>query len=308
LRVEPGLRLGDICGGPFADEAHRPRRRQRPDPVTPLPVPQPTTQAARAQHQARRPSTLGLFRAGGEVGGLPAVGELQADMSRFLGRHVPVRGWLGVVEPGANPKLEPRLEGPYADDRHGDRFCPRQHQRAGRDGARKLGHRRIPRVTSRLVRVLEWHIVEEPHPPRLAAHRTGIKTTPASSGPASRSAELMPGLAALNVVRPRADALRALHVDPRRGPDVNWHLSGSPGKPIAQSGAVQNVQGVSRINQGRSRSRIKDQVRLGTSCRSLVARLIYCPLGSSSRRPLLEVICAIPIEIVPAMYMRSMTY
>src|SRR5580704_10713144 len=209
LRVEPGLRLGDICGGPFAEEAHRPSRRQRPDPVTPLPVPQATTQAARAQHQARRPSALGLFRAGGEVGGLPAVGELQADMSRFLRRHVPVRGWLGVVEPGANPKLEPRLEGPYADDRHGDRFCPRQYQRAGRDGARKLGHRRIPRVTSRPVRVLEWHIVEEPHPPRLAAHRTGIKSTPESNGPASRPAELTPGLAGLNVVRPRADALRA---------------------------------------------------------------------------------------------------
>jgi hypothetical protein len=109
LRVEAGMRLRDVCGGPFTDEGHRPSRRQRPDPVAPLPVPQAATQAACAQHQARRPRALGLVRPGTEVGGLPAVGELQADVRRFLGRHVPVGGWLGVVEPGADPELEPAL-------------------------------------------------------------------------------------------------------------------------------------------------------------------------------------------------------
>jgi len=33
----------------------------------------------------------------------------------------------------------------------------------------------------------------------------------------------------LNVVRPRAGALRALHVDPRHGTGVDWHQSGNPG-------------------------------------------------------------------------------
>ncbi len=46
----------------------------------------------------------------------------------------------------------------------------------------------------------------------------------------------------LNVVRPRAGALRALHVDPRRGTGVNWHLPGNPGiRPAAQAGVVQNI-------------------------------------------------------------------
>src|SRR6202041_1034773 len=57
-------------------------------------------QAARAQHQARRPGALSLLRAGGEVGGLPAVGELQADTRRFLGGHVPVRGGPGATAQG----------------------------------------------------------------------------------------------------------------------------------------------------------------------------------------------------------------
>ena len=41
-------------------------------------------------------------------------------------------------------------------------------------------------------------------------------------------AEATPGLAGLNVVRPRAGALRALHVDPHRGTGVDWHLPGGP--------------------------------------------------------------------------------
>src|SRR5215475_3045720 len=43
-----------------------------------------------------------------------------------------------------------------------------------------------------------------------------------------RTADDTPGLAGLNVVRPRAGAPRALHVDPRPGTGVDWHLSGQP--------------------------------------------------------------------------------
>ena len=80
LRVEAGTRLGDVSSGPFAHKGHRPSRRQRPDPVTPLPVTQAATQAERAQHQAWWPGIPGRFRPGGEVGGLLAVGELQANI------------------------------------------------------------------------------------------------------------------------------------------------------------------------------------------------------------------------------------
>jgi hypothetical protein len=52
----------------------------------------------------------------------------------------------------------------------------------------------------------------------------------------SRPPEATPGLAGLNVVRPRADALRALHVDPRRGTSVNWHLPGNPPESARRPG------------------------------------------------------------------------
>jgi hypothetical protein len=50
-------------------------------------------------------------------------------------------------------------------------------------------------------------------------------------------------LPGLNVVRPRADALRALHVDPRRGTSVNWHQSGNPrgNRPTRRPARRQNV-------------------------------------------------------------------
>jgi hypothetical protein len=57
-------------------------------------------------------------------------------------------------------------------------------------------------------------------------------TPPASPRPA----EDTPVPAGLNVVRPRASALRALHVDPRRGTDVHWHLSGAGQiRPVASA-------------------------------------------------------------------------
>ena len=45
--------------------------------------------------------------------------------------------------------------------------------------------------------------------------------------PAPRPAEPTPGLAGLNVVRPRAPRC-GRHVDPRHGTGVDWHLSGRP--------------------------------------------------------------------------------
>jgi len=36
----------------------------------------------------------------------------------------------------------------------------------------------------------------------------------------------LPRLTGLNVVRPRAGALRALHIDPAAAPGVGWHPSG----------------------------------------------------------------------------------
>ena len=62
------------------------------------------------------------------------------------------------------------------------------------------------------------------------------------TGKSSRPPEATPRLAGLNVIRPRAGALRALHVDPRRGTGVNWHLPGNPrNPPAAQAGVVQNI-------------------------------------------------------------------
>ena len=62
-----------------------------------------------------------------------------------------------------------------------------------------------------------------------------------------------------------AGALRALHVDPRHGTGVNWHLPGNPGNPrkpaAAPAGRCKNNYGVSRIIRGRS---IKDQVEPGS--------------------------------------------
>jgi hypothetical protein len=43
------------------------------------------------------------------------------------------------------------------------------------------------------------------------------------------TAETAPGLAGLYVVRPRAGALPALHVEPPRSPGIDWHR---PGKPV----------------------------------------------------------------------------
>jgi len=48
--------------------------------------------------------------------------------------------------------------------------------------------------------------------------------------PRSRPPKDTPGLTGINVVRPRAGALRALHVDLARGTGVDWHLSGQPAR------------------------------------------------------------------------------
>ena len=73
-----------------------------------------------------------------------------------------------------------------------------------------------------------------------------------------RPANDTPGLAGLNVVRPRAGALRALHVDPRRGTGVHWHQSGE-----TQEKALPRSTNAVRKPLGR----VKDQVpiRQGSS-------------------------------------------
>ena len=63
-------------------------------------------------------------------------------------------------------------------------------------------------------------------PPRTAAPlpACSIQTDPRPGSP--RPAEDTPRLTGLNVVRPRAGAPRALHIDPAAAPGVDWHPSG----------------------------------------------------------------------------------
>jgi hypothetical protein len=89
VRVEAGLRLADASGRPFADEGHPPGRWQRADPVTPVPVTQPTTETLQIQRNTGESGTLVQLRPAAKVRGLPAISELHAEMNRFMRCHFP---------------------------------------------------------------------------------------------------------------------------------------------------------------------------------------------------------------------------
>ena len=107
LPVDPGVRLGDVIGGPLTDEGHWPGRWQRPHPVAQIPILRAAAETVRFQDQPsrNRPNRAGQPAC---IRGLPAIGELHADMQRLLIWPL-LKPSSSLTEWGFDPEGEPSL-------------------------------------------------------------------------------------------------------------------------------------------------------------------------------------------------------